>query len=103
MAEDLTFQLCHTIREGNIWVNFLAKLGTMSKSDLLIVLNPPYELHLLLTANSTSVFYHHGQQSLFYFCFCFNFFSCNKKKLLPSFFFLSTEKGSVMVNFNPKT
>jgi len=41
--------------------DFLAMLGTRSTSDLLIVFNPPAELRLLVTANSTGVAYHRGR------------------------------------------
>jgi len=41
-------------------VDFLAKLRTRSTSDLLIVLNPPAELRLLLTADSMGIAYHRG-------------------------------------------
>jgi len=44
-----------------MWADFLAKLGTRSTSDLLIVLNPPAELRLLLTPDSIGVAYHRGQ------------------------------------------
>jgi len=60
MAKDWTFQLRHTPREGNMCVDFLAKLGTRSTSDLLIVLNPSAELRLLLMADSMGVAYHRG-------------------------------------------
>jgi len=60
IAKDWTFQLCHTLKEGNMCADFLAKLGTRSSSDLLIVLNPPTELRLLLTADNMSVVYQHG-------------------------------------------
>ena len=61
MAKNWTFRLCHTLREGNMCADFLAKLGTRSTSDLLIVLNPPAELRLLVTANSTGVAYHRSR------------------------------------------
>jgi len=60
MAKDWTFQLRHTLKEGNMCADFLAKVGTRSTSDLLIVLNPPAELRLLLMADSMGVVYHHG-------------------------------------------
>jgi len=66
MTKDWTIQLRHTLREDNMCPDFLAKLGTRSTSDLLIVLNPLAELRLLLTADSVGVVYHHGQWSLFY-------------------------------------
>ena len=61
MAKDWTFNLCHTLREGNMCADFLAKLGTRYTSDLLIVFDPPAELCLLLTADNMSVAYHCGQ------------------------------------------
>jgi len=41
--------------------DFLAKLGTRSSSDLLIVFDPPTELRLFLTSDSMGVAYHRGQ------------------------------------------
>jgi len=61
VAKDWTFQLCHTLREGNMCDDFLAMLETRSTSDLLIVLSPPAELRLLLTTDSMGVVDHHGQ------------------------------------------
>jgi len=60
MAKDWTFQLRHTLRECNMCVHFLAKLGKRSTSDLLIMLNPPAELRLLLMTDSMGVAYHRG-------------------------------------------
>jgi len=59
MAKDWTFQLCHNLKEGNMCAYFLVKLGTRSTSDLL--LKPPTELRLLLTADRMGVAYHRGQ------------------------------------------
>ena len=61
MAKDWTFQLWHTLMEGNMCADFLAKLGTRSTSDLLIVINSPVEIRLLLMADSMRVGYHCGQ------------------------------------------
>jgi len=69
MAKDWTFQLRHTLKEGNMCADFLVKLGTRSTSDLLIVLNPPAELRLLLMADSMGVAYHRASSLFLFFIF----------------------------------
>jgi len=60
MDNDWIFQLCHTLREGNMFVDFLVKLKTRSIGDLMTILDPPTEPRLLLMANSMGVSYLRG-------------------------------------------
>jgi hypothetical protein len=61
MAKDWTFQLCHTLRKGNMCAEFLVKFGIRSMNDLLIMFNHPVELPLLLGTDNMCVTYHRGQ------------------------------------------
>lgn len=58
MIASWTFQLCHTLMEGNMCADFLAKLKTKTTDDLLVVLNRPAKLRLLLTVDNMDVVYH---------------------------------------------
>ncbi|MCI37547.1 replication protein A1-like protein, partial [Trifolium medium] len=49
--------LCHTLREGNHCVDFLAKLGTSSDADLLIYGTPPDGILDLLRSDSSRTFF----------------------------------------------
>lgn len=40
MVKDWEYQLCHTFRKEDMYSNYLAKLETMSTSDMLILLDP---------------------------------------------------------------
>jgi len=77
MIKDWTFQLCHT---RNMCADFLAKLGTRSTSDLLIVFNPSFVyclrqiIWVLLIIAASSLF--------LIFVFALTFSDVNKKKQL---------------------
>jgi hypothetical protein len=61
MVNGWTFQLCHTLTEGNMCADFLVKLRTRPTNDLLIVLNPSAEVRLLLKTDNMDVAYHRSQ------------------------------------------
>ncbi|GAU33795.1 hypothetical protein TSUD_221330 [Trifolium subterraneum] len=49
--------LCHTFRDGNQCVDFLAKLGASSDADLIIHASPPDDIFDLLKSDSFGTFF----------------------------------------------
>jgi ribonuclease HI len=48
---------CHTLREGNHCIDFLAKLGASSDADLLIHATPPDDILNVLRSDSALTFF----------------------------------------------
>lgn len=61
MITPWTFQLCHTLMEGNMCADFLAMHKTKTTDDRLVVLNRLAKLRLLLTADNMDVVYHRSR------------------------------------------
>lgn len=60
LALPWTVELKHTLREGNMCADHLAKLGARSDVKLQIFETPPSDLHLLLTGDAAGVAYPRG-------------------------------------------
>ena len=78
--------VCHTLREGNHCVDFMAKLGVGSDTEMLYHVSPLDDLSNLLRMDAVGTLYSREQFLRFSFlfsCFCFFVFLClvPKKKI----------------------